>query len=158
MPWISTVTYDLIKPKIESFIALLHSKSITNISIVGFCWGSWCAFKTIAEFPNAIKAAAIVHPAVHLEQYAYNGDIEALSKKIHVPTLVLPAGNDPDIYRAGGVIVDTLKANNPKSSWTDEFKDMTHGFVPRGDIADSNVDAKVKLAMQQVADFIIANA
>ena len=158
MPWISTVTYSLIQPKMASFITFLHSKGISSISIIGFCWGSWCAFQTIAAFPNDVKAAAIVHPAVHLEQYAYNGDIEALTKKIHVPTLVLPAGNDPDIYRAGGVVVETLKANNAKSVWNDDFKDMTHGWVPRGDISDANVDAKVKLAMEQVAEFFMHQA
>jgi dienelactone hydrolase len=156
MDWIKTVKFENVKPKIASMIAVLHSKGIKKIAMIGFCWGGWCLFKSVAEFSD-ITAGAIIHPAVHLEMYAYEGDIGALSAKVTIPMLVLPAGNDPDIYREGGAVTAALQANNSKSTWNDDFKDMQHGFVPRGDISDAIVESKVKLALQQVYDFISAN-
>lgn len=70
----------------------------------------------------------------------------------------MPAGNDPDDYRPGGSVISALQANNPKSTTIFEpFQDMRHGWVPRGDISDPNVDAAVKLALKHASDFFAAH-
>lgn len=155
-PWMRSFAWQDLRNKIASYIAFLRSMGVTKICMVGFCWGSWVVFKATADFPD-ISAVAAVHPSLQVEE-AFGGSVEALAKRVHVPTLVLPAGNDPDIYRAGGVVVDALRSNNAKSAWSDDFKDMVHGWVPRGDIADPNVSAKVRQAMERVADFLHASA
>ena len=157
LPWMKTLVWEEMRPKMASFLGHLKSSGVEKVSLLGFCWGSWAVFRTAAEFPG-ISAAAAVHPSVQVEEMAFGGSVEALSRQVHVPTLVLPAGNDPDMYRAGGVVVEALKANNPQSSWNDDFRDMVHGWVPRGDVSDANTAAKVKLAMEQVADFFKTNA
>ena len=112
IPWIKTVTFEGIRPKIAASIAVLKSRGVKKIVMTGFCWGAWVLFKAAAEFPEII-AAAVMHPTVQLEQYAYEGDIGALAAKVKIPVLVLPAG---------GVVITALKANNPKSAWNVDFK------------------------------------
>jgi hypothetical protein len=60
--------------------------------------------------------------------------------KVKKPLLFLPAGNDPDSFRPGGEVFDALKASSPESECIDEFKEMQHGWVPRGDVSNPAVE------------------
>lgn len=157
MAWIPTVTWDSVKAKLQSIFAVFALKGITNISIIGFCWGAWVAMRAAADFEGIFKAACCAHPAIHLEQYAYGGDLVALGSKVTIPVLLLPAGNDPEIYSEEGAFTVELKKNNAKSATTSEYKDMKHGFLPRGDLSDTAVASKVTQALNEMCEFICAN-
>ena len=72
--------------------------------------------------------------------------------------MLLPAGNDADDYRPGGAIWDTLLASSPHSELVDDFKDMTHGWSVRGDIADPQVERDVQKAVNHMVGFFNKHA
>ena len=72
--------------------------------------------------------------------------------------MLLPAGNDADDYRPGGAIWDTLLASSPHSELVDDFKDMTHGWSVRGDVADPQVERDVQKAVNHMVGFFNKHA
>jgi dienelactone hydrolase len=88
IPYISTVTWDLIHPRITAAMHALEAKGIHKIAIIGFCWGGWVVLKSCVAFP-AIKVACIGHPTIHLEEYAYKGDTVALAHAVKVSLCIL---------------------------------------------------------------------
>jgi dienelactone hydrolase len=157
MAYIPTVTWAICEERLRSVINLLKAKGITKIAMMGFCWGGWALLHASIVFPE-ISVGVVAHPAIHLEQYAYGGDNEALAKQVTIPIFLLPAGNDPEIYSVGGPVYEALKSNNAKSMTTEEYKDQTHGWVPRGHHhTEANVVDKQKLALEQMLAFITSN-
>ena len=43
-------------------------------------------------------------------------------------------GNDPDLYRPGGELLEALKNAQPLSDVDVSFSSVTHGWVVRGDV------------------------
>ena len=80
------------------------------------------------EFQDTIKAGVIFHPSLSLEERIFGGNPAKVAEKIKCPILLMPAGNDPDIYRTGGDVLEALKYNNSKSNFID-FPNMQHGWV-----------------------------
>lgn len=153
MPWISQVTWDNIQPRIQAIVTLLQNKGISRIAINGFCWGGWVVLKSLIAFP-IISTAVIAHPTIHLEEYAYGGNNVTLASSVEAPVLLQPAGGDPDLYREGGAIFEALKANHEATTTTEDYKTMVHGWMPRGDMADPTVEAKIKECLAQTLAFI----
>lgn len=75
-------------------------------------------------------------------------------KKVFCPVLYMPAGNDPDIYRPGGSLLEIAQTNNPKSSCNLSFADMTHGWMSRGDAVDEKIKEAITLAITLTTDFL----
>lgn len=54
----------------------------------------------------------------------------------------------------GGAIYETLKRNNSASTTTDDFRSMTHGWMPRGDLKNPEVKKHVDLGLQRIIAFV----
>ena len=106
-----------------------------------------------ASFPASFVAGAIPHPSITLEEMIWQKDAKQLVSTITTPILLLPAGNDPDRYRQGGDIYETLKANNSSSEVDDSFKTLTHGWSIRGDISDAVVYDGVSKAFEKIESY-----
>lgn len=99
---------------------------------------------------------AIGHPSVHLEQYAWQKDIQALFDRVQKPLLMLPAKGDPDGYREQGSYHLSVQARFPTSRTVD-FPEEEHGFIPRGDISKPATKASVDKALDEIVTFLAAH-
>lgn len=128
----ATLPYDsVIKPQIGGVVAHMKAAGVTKICVVGFCWGGWVVSNVLADgdFPEVV-AGASPHPSIQVEGWAHKTPNEALVARVKKPMQLLPAGNDNDMYRPGGLIWDTLIASSPESELVDTFKEvLPHGCL-----------------------------
>ena len=125
-----------------------------GISCLGFCFGAWVAAKCLAS-SNIIRCGIGFHPSLQIETMIGDGTIEELCESIKdKPFFMMPAGNDMDIIKPGGTIVEMFaKARNVNEEDVSvSFEDMIHGFAIRG---DSN-DKKVKVAQEKSYDLAVS--
>lgn len=125
---------DNIMPKMVNALTHMKEKGCTKIGGVGFCYGGWALVHCSAAGGDLV-ACAVPHPSVHLEGM-HKGDPIALCGQAKCPFLMMPAGNDPDIYNPGtGAAMQKL----PAGSESKPFPDMLHGWSIRGDLADAKI-------------------
>lgn len=131
----------------------MKSEGVKKISILGFCWGGWVAAHVLAsEEADNYACCAVAHPSLILEAGAFGNDVLALVAAVRKPTLWLPARGDNEEYDVGGAWFEKLKENHP-TSLTIPFREVDHGFVPRGDISDPFVKQEVDRALAAILSF-----
>lgn len=157
--WVREHSYaDFIKPKLVSTVIpyLKDTLGIQKISAIGFCWGSYIAFQACADpdVNDSIVASALFHPTLGLNQ-AFDKDPESkdIAEHVNIPSLFVPAGNDPDFLGPEGPVMKILKMKCP-SSKSIVMKDMSHGFVIRGDVSNPAVKRDVKEAIELATSFL----
>jgi dienelactone hydrolase len=157
VPYMAGFDYPTFSAKFKAAFLLFKAAGVDQIGLIGFCWGGWLLCQILAdpEMPPEIKAGVIAHPSVHLEGMVFGRNASELVAKVQRPILLLPAGNDPDRYRAGGDIFEPLKAAQPDSDVDLHFSEMTHGWVPRGDLSDPSVEACVDMAMKASFEYFV---
>ena len=116
----------------EPLFSYLAGKGATEYGAVGFCWGAYgvCKLSSLGK----LKAGVSCHPSLKVGQMFLGESEEDQVKTVKCPQMFLPAANDPDHYKDG-----TLKAlveATGNACVTHEFKEMKHGWVPRGDASD----------------------
>jgi dienelactone hydrolase len=149
--WFQKQNYEKMKPTVVAVTSFL--KDQTNgqaVGVLGFCYGSWLLSKTSAMGDVDFACAVGCHPATVLEQAVYGGDEIAMLNEIKQPTLFLWAGNDSEIYKEGGAGKAAL---DKSGGGVEEFNNMVHGWVSRGDVADETVQAGVTRAIHSMAKF-----
>ncbi|OLP78198.1 Carboxymethylenebutenolidase-like [Symbiodinium microadriaticum] len=120
-----------------------------NAGVLGFCWGAWVVAHSCARF--GFRCGAMAHPSIHTLTLRWGEDEEALLSGINVPQLVLASKDEPATWKPGGRAEKLLKS---ESSIFKEFPSMSHGFVPRGDLKDSQVASDVARAMEYIKGFL----
>uniref|UniRef100_A0A6B2LG48 Dienelactone hydrolase domain-containing protein n=1 Tax=Arcella intermedia TaxID=1963864 RepID=A0A6B2LG48_9EUKA len=149
-PWLFKFPWPKVKEDLQSkVLPFLHANGAKCIGMVGFCWGNWVVFHACAELGD-IKAGASAHPSAVKACEHFGEDVGEIIKEIHVPNLVLTAGNDPDSIKPGGVHAENLKKSGGE---VDEYKEQNHGWVTRGDLSDPKVEAAVKDATDKIIAF-----
>ncbi len=103
---------------------------------------------------RSVVCSAGAHPSVTLEDRFFGGSSVTVMEKVQVPTLLLPAKNDPDSYRAGGELFAALQAGGNTESETHSYLDVVHGWVNRGDINDPVVKENVTKAVEQITAWL----
>ncbi|SPR00725.1 unnamed protein product (mitochondrion) [Plasmodiophora brassicae] len=157
VPYLKTISWDgILKPRLQAAISILKMHNAKKIAAVGFCWGGWVIAKAMADadLKSVISCSAIAHPSIARAGQFVGEGAQPVVSKITVPVLLMPAGNDPDEYRPGGAIYETLKRNNSASTTTDDFRSMTHGWMPRGDLKNPEVKKHVDLGLQRIIAFV----
>jgi dienelactone hydrolase len=159
LEWVKERSFaDFIKPKLLSTVIpyLKNTHGVETIVATGFCWGSYLALQAAADSDvrDDITATAHFHPALKLNTAFDANDPECLeiAPLVSSPTLLVPAGNDPDFLGPNGSIMALLQKKNPDSRSV-VMKDMKHGFVIRGDISDPLVKRDVQGALQLAIEF-----
>lgn len=154
--YVVTITWEeTLKPRILEAISILKSKGIQKIGGLGFCYGGWVICKSMSDddLPE-ISFAAIAHPSItNIHGVHTNDDVKNLIDKVRGPIAFLPAGNDPVDYRPSGIVYESLKALHPDTVSFEEFQDVNHGFVPRGDVSQTDVKAAVTKALDRIIAF-----
>ena len=102
-----------------------------------------------------VRCGVGVHSSIKI--FNFHGSSElAEVEKLRCPQLMLQAGNDPDNTKPRGHVAAALRQ---RESWgaqcaVEEFPEMKHGWVPRGDLSDAAVRRDVGLAMHRVLAFV----
>lgn len=148
--WFQKQTYEKIGPNLKAAVGYLKERDPdSKIGVLGFCFGVWAACKGTAEGDIVVDAAVGCHPTTVLENAVFGRDEEAMMASLKQPTTILWAGNDSDSYTGDG---SNRKAIEKTGGKVHEFKDMLHGWVNRGDVADEAVKAGLESAMTIIKD------
>merc|ERR1712046_136018 len=93
------------------------------------------------------------HPAHPKIAVAKGEDEDAVLAAMQCPLLLLPAGDDPESTKTGGANQRVLTERGYECK-VQEFPDMKHGFISRGDISNRIVARDVHLALQSSISFL----
>lgn len=151
--WISKFSWDAVISKdFERMFKWLEGKGAKSIGAIGFCWGVW-AFCKAASVGVPLKAGVGPHPSTRLEGMMGGDELEMM-KKVEIPVLLMPAGNDPDTVKPGG---DVATAIASKGGSSHPYPEMEHGWASRGDVAVPAVKRDVEDCMKRAVDFFKSN-
>ena len=132
------------------------SNSNVKISSVGFCFGGWVIAKSISQ-GFQMECAVSCHPAFNLEQIHGNSEDSLAEGVGATPYFLMPAGNDSEKIKVGGSALAIMARNRnvkDENRISCEFKDMKHGWVTRGDPADTSIATAQNKAMKKCVAFI----
>ena len=155
-PWVTQIPWSAIQPKVERLIAFAKEQGATRFGVIGCCWGAWACFKTSAMCAD-IACGVGFHPSCQLEGM-FGGDVNALAATVQCPFYFMPAtGDAPELYGPEGSLVKCLTEKfGADKVKTKLFADMSHGWVPRGDVSKPEVKRDVQLAMEEAAAYFTA--
>ncbi|KAA8494789.1 Carboxymethylenebutenolidase-like [Porphyridium purpureum] len=136
------------------------NSTCSKIAVLGICWGAYNALRLVSmpQYVDTFVASVYLHPAFGLNA-VFGGSPDALehATKTKIPQLLVPAGNDPESTKPGGVLTSAMISANAKSK-SIPFEDMSHGWTVRGDVSDKAVEQGVKGAVEAVLSFLEAVA
>ena len=141
-----------IQKDLDNTMDWCRSQGAEKFSYIGFCYGTWVAFKTITD---KFFCGVNYHPSNQLEAFL-GGDDEGLVKNVKANMLFVPAKEDKDYTREGGSYLKDLHERGFSDSYSVDYPDMNHGFVVRGDMKDENVAKRVIEALEEGRKFLAA--
>ena len=148
MAWLKSRTescVDDLKPAFDKLSAV----GAKRIGSLGFCWGAYVVFKLSAT--GRLGAGVSCHPSLKIGDIFFKESEATQAAKVQCPQLLMPAGNDPDLYRD-----DSLKRIIMDAGYecrTRDFPEQQHGWVPRGDLSVPTVARDAQLALKEATDF-----
>jgi len=153
MKWIKNYSWEKVEKDVDRVWNLLWEKlGVKKLGVVGFCWGSYGVLKLSST--GKVAAGISFHPSHSRLTGLYGDDESSLLKAVQCPQLFVPAGNDPESCKEGGL---AQKIFNEKSIGKEcqfkEFPEMQHGWVPRGDLTDPKVARDVRAALDLGSKF-----
>jgi dienelactone hydrolase len=144
-PWAAQWTAERLTEDLSAMYATIPSN--VKLGFVGFCWGTFPA--VLAAASGRVQAACLAHPS-HRKIMEVVHDLSATISDAHVAgskaaTMVLAAGNDDPRCKPGGKDESLLRAAGVQTHF-EEFKEMAHGWVIKGDLADADTADAVRKA------------
>lgn len=169
--WFKKYNYDAVGPDVKAAAAFLKETTGGNqpLGVLGFCFGTWALSKTSAMGDVDFACGVGCHPATALEGL-YGGDEVAMMNSVKMPIKFLWAGK----YYSAVCITFTapesektmhltiVRSRNQATIRTftrkgggqgglgkaggsvEEYTEMLHGWVSRGDMADEKVKRDVE--------------
>lgn len=104
-----------------------------------------------AAFPE-VHCAIAMHPSMKMESF-HGGSSSDVYKAIGCPTMCLAASDDPEEVKPSGALSQAL-AERGINAHMEEYADMKHGWVPRGETSDAAVAQAVFRATHQAVGFL----
>ena len=99
-----------------------------------------------------IQAGASCHPSLGAGEMLFGDKVSDQAGKVTCPILLCPAGNDPPVVKNGGDVQKIIQGKG-LSCDIEEFPDMAHGWVPRGDTSDEKVKRDVQKSLETACKF-----
>ena len=130
---------------------LKSTKGVEYFGALGFCWGGWVIAKS-ASVGVPWTVGVSPHPSTRIEKLLFGRDEEEMLHKVHMPFLLLPAGNDPENLKPGSSVVQKLEGNGGRSVLFDK---MIHGWTTRSDLTDPQIKDDVEKALSISSAFLI---
>lgn len=153
-PWVDSYPWDpIIKQDFQALMKHLESAGVKRVGAIGFCWGVWALSKASSEGVPLVCGVG-PHPSTKLEAMIQKGNEVEMMKKIKMPILLCPAGDDGPEVKTGGAVCDLVKAKGGDSI---SFPDMKHGWMTRGDLKDETVKRDVEACMAKALAFFKSN-
>ena len=121
--------------------------------LLGFCWGAWVVIRGCAAFPAEFVCGASAHPSVDKMASRWGEDEGEILAGVRAPQLVLATKDEPASWKPDGSAERALRAAGSAGHVFKEFRAMSHGFVPRGDLGNPSVAAEVSRALEYVRGF-----
>jgi len=150
--WFKLQTYEVVGPSLKAASAFLKEKCPEGkLLSAGFCFGTWALCKASSTGDVALDGIVACHPTTVLENAVFGRDEDAMMKAIKCETIFLWAGNDHPSYTEGGSNQVAVEATGGKVY---EFPEQLHGWVSRGDVADTQVKEGVEKALTITKDFL----
>jgi len=145
MEWIKQFPWSTQKAKMEAALDWVKSREPKMIGVLGFCYGGHPACKLSAEHPE-ISCGVVLHPSIHLEEFAFGGKTASLLQSVQCPFMLCPAGNDLPLYDEEGELCKALLHGSKCGAECkiETYHDMKHGWSCRGDLTDAMTNAQVK--------------
>jgi len=117
MAWIGTFTWDKVKPMLDSTVAHAKEHGVTQIGLVGMCWGAKQAYLYAAEVP--VQAVAGAHPS--------QTDVADAKKIPNTPQCILAAKDDPE-WKEFEKFVKHESPVKEKNFWK-RYENAHHGWM-----------------------------
>merc|ERR1712002_104797 len=147
-----TTQWDKIRKDWEALVKPLAVENGAKVFITaGTCWGSYpvIRFSSLPEFKGGVS----IHPSHTKISEILGVDEKTILEQVNCPQLFMPAGNDGDEVKEGGLGRDVLGSKLKII----EFPDMLHGFLCRSDMKKEEVSRDVKAAVQNMIKFFKEN-
>mmetsp|Transcript_27228 Transcript_27228/g.71207 ORF Transcript_27228/g.71207 Transcript_27228/m.71207 type:complete len:285 (-) Transcript_27228:159-1013(-) len=139
-----------VKPSIQDHLLPYLSASGKKVGVMGFCWGGWITIRS-CSLPG-VACGVAMHPTMNMEGF-HGGSAHEAYSEVQAPLMCLAAGSDPDEVKPGGPL-DASMQRGQKLLEIHEFKEMKHGWFPRGDVSDAQVKQGVALAYDMALKFL----
>jgi dienelactone hydrolase len=149
-PLFMRATPRFVKPSIQDHLLPYLAASGRKVGVMGFCWGGWITIRS-CSLPG-VACGVAMHPTMNMEGF-HGGSAHEAYSEVQAPLMCLAAGSDPDEVKPGGPLEASMQRNQ-KELDIREFKDMKHGWFPRGDVSDSQVKQGVALAYDMALEFL----
>jgi dienelactone hydrolase len=144
----SKIIFDLEK----RVVPFLRSLGVTRIGCVGFCFGGHVAF--LASQMDSFSCGIAAHSSLKAMKMHGSSEVKA-ALAVKCPQMILQAGNDPENTKPGGEVHQALSSLPFGASCVvEEFPDMLHGWMTRGDLTQENVVRDVGLGMARIMAFL----
>jgi len=141
----------------DRLLPFLQSKGIESVGLIGFCYGCWVVFNICADESfdlSMIKCGVNCHPSLGVETRIFERDPLPLVRRVRVPQLLLPAGNDPDDVKPGGEVLRILGEKEFGGDCeTVVFPEQQHGWVVRGDLNVEATKRDCELAIERALHY-----
>jgi len=131
-----------------TLIPYLEKEGATSFGCIGFCWGAWAVWHVAAS--DKIRCGVSIHPSLQVTR-VHGEDLKQLTEQIKSPQLIIPCGNDSANVKKDGEVVQWLQKKNLVQ--VEEFLNMKHGFVTRGDLRDDGTCREVQRALDLSMSF-----
>jgi len=139
-----------LRTEFETFVLPYAKKhGAESLGTFGFCWGSVPV--VLFSSLDMIKCGVSFHPSHPPIFGMIEANEEEQLKAIKCAQLMLPAGNDKESVKTGGLAQKVLGADKCQVV---EFPDMEHGWSVRGDCSKPDVERDVKKAFTLAVDFL----
>ena len=167
-----------VKPMLQNdVLPFIKSKGVTELGLLGFCWGAWLAFHIMnsPELNSIVKCCASAHPSLKVEDF-HGRPTLGIVKNVKLPVMLIPTVNEMDRVKPNGEFIKILCENLgedvaasdvtnveienvdfKKKMFVNYFENMTHGFASRGDLKDAEVRKSLARTHQLLVGFFNAH-
>lgn len=136
----------------HSILPFFKERNIAKIGCLGFCFGGYVSF--LLSQTNQVLCGIGCHTSIKIFNMYETNEIEA-AEKILCPQMILQASNDlPNTKPGGEVHLALSRLPFGNHCVVQEFEEVLHGWVPRGNLNDPVVARNVAVAMKLVIDFL----
>lgn len=155
--FIKSFDFAKLEPDLERVMSFVRGKGCTSVGAVGTCWGSYVVLKlsSYTEYNRIIeyKCGVSIHPSHPIMCELFGENEEKVLEAVKGKHLFMPAGNDSESAKLGGLAEKSLG----ERLTIVEFPDMIHGWSIRGDYSDAIIKRDVDLAIELYNKFFKKN-
>lgn len=137
----------------DTVLPWVKAQGVDAIGVVGLCFGGYAGW--LASKTGLVQACVGVHSATKLFNFHGTSEWDQVPL-LKCPQMLLQAGNDPANTKPGGEVSAALAR---QAGWGaecefEEYADMLHGWLPRGDLDDPKVRRGCAAAMRRLLAFL----